>query len=558
MRDWIVDTPTGPLRLCCSRTARGKRASEQAARQAWLTVTYQLDNRDSRAIAGARALLRELGSSLPFVHDNQALDAAALAQLKREVASAYRGGAVVVEEAVPVAVRVRSTLAALGPAVEPVPAAPPPATEQEESLTWYEVQVVDELGQGIAGVELVFSSGGRSEPATTDGDGKAKVTDFPGSFATMRFAKEADVRQGLYDLWKQPRGEEWYEPATEEEERHTIIQVRRTKPLPSVSLVSEETHTIVLRPRVVQARLWGLWFDTSKCFLLPNARRSLTQIKELYDQNPQTDLLIVGHTDRAGDPSYNDPLSLERADAMAAYLRDEVDAWYQWYGTSKPQAKRWGSAEDEHMIEAIADDELAEIPPDRPLVEWYQEWWNERHEGETPLAVDNIAGEKTRKALIKEYMGLDDTTLPEDIRLTTHGCGENFPAHSTPDGVEDQENRRVEIFFFDNPIAPPDRPDAVLPPPPGPNSSSSSREYPEWVLRSKETYDFELGAWARLALRYEDESPAKNVEVKIRDATGVERSGATNDRGIAIIHGIRGAQWDLLSIEETSIVTNMS
>ena len=40
---------------------------------------------------------------------------------------------------------------------------------------------------------------------------------------------------------------------------------------------------------------------------------------------PQSTLLIVGHTDAEGEPAANEALSLERAEAMAAFLNDDVE-----------------------------------------------------------------------------------------------------------------------------------------------------------------------------------------------------------------------------------------
>jgi len=73
-------------------------------------------------------------------------------------------------------------------------------------------------------------------------------------------------------------------------------------------------------------RLVGAFFDTNKCFLLPSAMTGIRKLVAVYDKHPKGEMLIVGHTDTSGDPSYNDPLSLERAEAVKAYLTDDVDA----------------------------------------------------------------------------------------------------------------------------------------------------------------------------------------------------------------------------------------
>lgn len=420
-------------------------------------------------------------------------------------------------------------------------------SRREEEPTWFELVVLDEVGNPISGLNMTFTSGSQ-QSCTTDGSGKVRVDANAGSFGSFSFASEDAVREELKTRWSKPQGKPWYRPAAGTEERHTLLQVRRNGQLGSVSVLSKETHTIVLQPRIVQAKLTGLWFDTSKSFLLPTARHSLQRISELYRDNPESDLLVVGHTDLAGGAAYNDELSLERAKAMVAFLTDDVDAWYAWYGDDKPSDKRWGASEDELMIEAVADDNGETLPTGGSVVRWYQETRG--------LTVDGDAGPQTRHALIAEYMALDDTTLPEDIRITAHGCGENFPSKKTADGVAEQENRRVEIFFFDNPIRPPARPEGILPPPPGENSKPGGREYSEWVQRTRETHLLEVGRWIRLLLRYDDGRPASNVNATVLHSESMRSTGTTDARGVLMIHGVHGDEWSLIDIDHGSEVVN--
>ncbi len=167
-------------------------------------------------------------------------------------------------------------------------------------------KLVDELGQALAGVEVSFKAGGRTLPATTDGDGVAKVERRGLTTGTVRPADEKALRQLLYDRWGKVRGEAWLVPPAGEP--CSIVEVRRAEQLPAIAVAAQQQRTVVLQPRVVRARLLGMWFDTSKCFLLPTARKTLPLLKDLYAGSPESDLLIVGHTDTAGQPSYNDPL----------------------------------------------------------------------------------------------------------------------------------------------------------------------------------------------------------------------------------------------------------
>jgi hypothetical protein len=69
-------------------------------------------------------------------------------------------------------------------------------------------------------------------------------------------------------------------------------------------------------------------------------------------------------------------------------------------------------------------------------------------------------------------MAEDDTTLPDTVEIATHGCGENHPAEQTGDEVEQQQNRRVEVFIFEA---------GIVPPPPPKGSGNACEEYPAWV-----------------------------------------------------------------------------
>lgn len=299
--------------------------------------------RDPDAIDAARRLQRELtGASMPPLasyREPEILDRL-VSDLERGVAARHL---VFVREPAPV-VRTRVPVAApIGPA--PLPSTPPPSKE----LSSFTVVLVDKVGDPLDGVALTFSLGGRREQRTTDGTGTARLEDVPESFATVSFADEASVRQKLRDRWQAARGREWLDPPADM--TNTVVVVRRRDALPSTSVVAAEPHRIVLQPRVVLAQFFGMWFETSKCFLLPTAMEGVRFIRSLYDSNPETDLLVVGHTDTAGDPGYNDPLSLERSKSEAAYLTDSVDKWLAWYDAAKPDAKRWGGREDAMMTE---------------------------------------------------------------------------------------------------------------------------------------------------------------------------------------------------------------
>ena len=113
----------------------------------------------------------------------------------------------------------------------------------------------------------------------------------------------------------------------------------------------------MLRPPVAMARLHGMYFDTNKCFLLPTATPSLKKLVDISTLCPASEVLVVAHTDTAGKESYNLDLSAERADAMRAYLRNNVEAWMAWYDNGVSDTQRWGDREDVMMIDSLVPEE---------------------------------------------------------------------------------------------------------------------------------------------------------------------------------------------------------
>jgi outer membrane protein OmpA-like peptidoglycan-associated protein len=345
---------------------------------------------------------------------------------------------------------------------------PPPAPAPTDTQT-FTVRLVDEIGVPVSAVPFTMKHSGASDTATTDGDGQAQIADDAAQTTTASFADGNALREVLRGRWNAPRDGD----VLQDSDDVTVVELHGD--LPSVDLAPAKTQTISVQPYVERGRLLGGYFDTSKSFLLPSGLDGVRAIVSMYDDNQGAALLIVGHTDSTGAADYNDQLSLERANALKDFLTQNVDGWLPWYGGPQPAEKRWRTGEDEAMIGALPD--AGSRDDSESPIAWYR-----RTRGMTP-------GEKPdkpmRRALIGEYMALEGTSLPDGISVVTHGCGENFPADPTLDGVADPDSRRVEVFFFDGVLG-------VQPPPPGDNSGPSSSEYPEWVKRAKQTHDHEV------------------------------------------------------------------
>jgi outer membrane protein OmpA-like peptidoglycan-associated protein len=355
------------------------------------------------------------------------------------------------------------------------------AEERSPIKTSFEVRIVDETGQPLVGIGITFTHEGDAHDGTTDGDGIARVEVEGTSFALARLADPPAVEDELASRWATPRNGDLLEPG----EGVQVHFVGPDDPL-VVSLVAKTPHTVSLQQHVRLARLLGFHFDTKKSFLLPTALPNIAALTEIYAENPECDLVVVGHADPEHEADDADALSLERAESVAAYLRDDVDAWLTRYGDGVPAERRWGSPEDGLMLKSLRD------YPDKPLQENAVRWF-QRTRG---LPVDGIAGPQTRAALVAEYMAHDDTTLPSDVAMQVHACGASFPLPDEDEGASDrhsqQEHRRVELFFFARPFG-------VLPEPAAETSDASSVEYPEWLRRARIIVDLSADGSTRHA-----------------------------------------------------------
>jgi len=67
----------------------------------------------------------------------------------------------------------------------------------------------------------------------------------------------------------------------------------------------------------------GLLYDFDSYTLKPTARENLRELAASLDKYPDTELLIVGHTDSVGTDGYNQQLSERRARAAADFLASQ-------------------------------------------------------------------------------------------------------------------------------------------------------------------------------------------------------------------------------------------
>ncbi|MBN7817259.1 OmpA family protein [Algoriphagus pacificus] len=67
----------------------------------------------------------------------------------------------------------------------------------------------------------------------------------------------------------------------------------------------------------------NIFFDFDKYALKAESMSSLKRLVKFLQENPNVNILITGHTDNVGSPSYNQQLSLQRAKSVQEYLVKE-------------------------------------------------------------------------------------------------------------------------------------------------------------------------------------------------------------------------------------------
>lgn len=118
----------------------------------------------------------------------------------------------------------------------------------------------------------------------------------------------------------------------------------KTDLLVELQQVVRTNDTLSLREEVdgVIVNFGNVLFDFDKATIRKEFEKGLDQIAEVLKKYPKLDIVVSGHTDSIGNPSYNQRLSELRAKAIADYLlqrgisQDRIS--YIGYGDTKPIA----------------------------------------------------------------------------------------------------------------------------------------------------------------------------------------------------------------------------
>lgn len=91
----------------------------------------------------------------------------------------------------------------------------------------------------------------------------------------------------------------------------------------------------------------GILFDFDATSLRPEAQNNLQDLAASLEEYPDTEVLIVGHTDSVGRPGYNQGLSERRASSAASHLME--------HGVSADRINTVGRGEEEPVASNDTD-----------------------------------------------------------------------------------------------------------------------------------------------------------------------------------------------------------
>ncbi len=227
---------------------------------------------------------------------------------------------------------------------------------------------------------------------------------------------------------------------------------------------TELTHTVHIRRKSCPDQYVGccslpsITFPFDSSFIRPEVADSLGDVEALVDKQPDSKLMIFGHTDAVGSEGYNKRLSERRAWSVYGFILNDVQVWEDLYNHPNEE---WGLAVVQEILTDLGHD---------------------------PGGIDGDMGPGTRGAM-REFLGLGDDAAVQndkafradlfaaymggkhDIKIEKDrfldpghmGCGEfNLLVDAE---AANPRNRRVTIYAFhqDRPPRLPCKPDDTAP-----------------------------------------------------------------------------------------------
>jgi len=92
----------------------------------------------------------------------------------------------------------------------------------------------------------------------------------------------------------------------------------------------------------------GVYFATNMSDINANSKLALDKLVKIFNEYPETNILIEGHTDDVGDAAYNESLAQKRAQAVGNFLKAaNIGAsrlTVKWYGETQPKVDNTNDA----------------------------------------------------------------------------------------------------------------------------------------------------------------------------------------------------------------------
>lgn len=283
-----------------------------------------------------------------------------------------------------------------------------------------------------------------------------------------------------------------------------------------------------------RVRLTGMVFDANKSFLLPGALGGIKKIIAVHKQYPKAQVLVVGHAGSDEDLAGSD-IAFDRAQMLAAYLKSKPNLWLNQFGPDVKPRSRWGTRELQLMLSALpAGGKPYYAGKSSGVTDAETTAALKAFQSAQGLPADGKGDFKTRKALVEAYMGLENTTLAEDVMPVAHGVEGHGGDTAAGSGAE-TDARRLEVFFFEV---------AIEPQPSATTSSGQGSPYPKWLENVVETQDFENHG---IHVRIVDVKmqPVPFAEVKLSGPTSGQAT--CDEHGFVSFTGLKFGEYTLSS-----------
>lgn len=339
--------------------------------------------------------------------------------------------------------------------------APPPAAVD---TTWFSLEVVDEVGDAIDGLDIAYTVLGAKRVVTTNGAGIARIDGALAGFASAAVVSLDAAREKLRPRWKEPR-----DPKKIVDPKTIVREIGDGVLLP-VSLECAVPRTLVITPYFKCHEIPGAHFSFGRSFVKRDATETLAGIAEELSADDGRKGMVFGHTDLAGSAALNKELSERRAKAVFALFTHDADAWEELYSGSADGAhwkEKWDLEEAQHMMNAlgVTDDAGHAVPENgvrdaatKQAIRRFQAGdYPDKPAEQAPLPPADFLGKAGRKELFLAYAKrVTRKPIPkgkfEKIGGAPFmGCGEFNPLSIS---VKDRESRRAVVFVFDGAAGP--------------------------------------------------------------------------------------------------------